>query len=133
MINWLKKKWTEEKWVIIFLIILSMLRALHEISKFRIEWSWIPSWGYPFGIESPPFDSYHVYGGLFVLIFIAGFRVSLRDEIINRWYEIIPIVLIQFGIYFYSFNWFYHVIFMKPTFMQFEYVVPFLKFIMEII
>ena len=150
--KWIWQKIKEENWILLFLSLLGMFRAMHEISKFRIEWSWLPRWGYPFGLTSPPLDSYHVYGGLFVLILIAGFRLKLRDTMkqpfnvnrkdkkgdyigitqvgikvnANRWWETILIVGVEYLLFFYVFDWFYHVIFMLPEFRQWEYVIPFM-------
>jgi len=144
--KWIWQKIKEEKWILLFLSLLGMFRAMHEISKFRIEWSWLPSWGYPFGLTSPPLDSYHVYGGLFVLTLIAGLRLKLRNSnlIVNRknalgdyigltqvgvnsWWQALIIVIVEmYAAYFYVFDWFYHVIFMLPEFRQWEYVIPFM-------
>src|SRR3989304_268627 len=85
---WIWNKIKEEKFILLFLALLSMLRAAHEISKFRIDRSWLPTWDYPFGLMNPPLDSYHFFGGLFVLILIAGLRLNLRaatsKTIVNR-------------------------------------------------
>lgn len=117
-----------EKYVLLFLTLLSAMRAMHEISKFRYNWSWLPRWDYPFGITSPPFDSYHFYGGLFILTIIAGYRLQLR-KVIDKWYESIVIVIVEYVFFFWVFNLFYHVIFMKAGFMQWEYVIPLMKFL----
>lgn len=117
-----------ERSVLLFLTLLSAIRAMHEISKFRYNWSWLPKWDYPFGITSPPFDSYHVYGGLFILTIIAGYRLQLR-KVIDKWYESAAIVIVEYVFFFWVFNLFYHVIFMKAEFMQWEYVIPFMKFL----
>lgn len=116
-----------ENFVLLFLTLLGMLRAMHEISKFRWNMSWLPKWDYPFGITSPPFDSYHVYGGLFVLMIIAGFRFDLQTSI-NKWWEAILIVIVEYVFFFWVFNLFYHGLFMKPEYMQWEYIIPFMKF-----
>ncbi len=122
-----------EKFVLVFLSLLAMLRALHEISKFRIDMTWIPLWGYPFGVQSPPFDSYHVYGGLFVLVFLSGLRLRLLKKCDHIKCICIPlwgtgiIITFEFIFYFWIFNLFYHVIFMTSEFIQWEYVIPFIK------
>lgn len=116
-----------EKFVLLFLALLGMLRAAHEISKFRWNMSWLPKWDYPFGITSPPFDSYHTYGGLFVLMIIAGYRLNLQTAI-NKWWEALIIVAVEFVFFFWIFNLFYHGLFMKPEYMQWEYIIPFMKF-----
>ena len=142
--NWIIKKIREEKWILLFLAALSMVRAAHEISKFRWQMSWLPRWDYPFGITTPPLDSYHFFGGLFVLMLISGLRLKLRisNLIVNRkkngdyigitevgvnsWWQTILIICFEYLFYFYVFDWFYHVIFMKPEFVQWEYVTFFL-------
>lgn len=147
--QWIWNKIKAEKFVLLFLALLGMFRAMHEISKFRIDRSWLPSWGYPFGITSPPLDSYHVYGGLFVLALIAGLRMKLRDTRepynVNRknklgdyvgitqvgmgqekfWQSALIVLIEMYAVYFYVFNWFYHVIFMLPEFREWQYVIPF--------
>jgi len=134
---WQKIK--EEKFVLLWLALLGMLRAMHEISKFRPDWSWLPQWDYPFGIMIPPLDSYHVYGGLFILFVILGFRLVLRGKvtgvgeqmkIINvptnkLWIWIIIVIVEMYGSLFFVFDLFYHGLFMKPEFMQWDYVIPF--------
>lgn len=126
--NYIWNKIKSEKYVLLFLTLLSAMRATHEISKFRWNMSWLPKWDYPFGITSPPFDSYHVYGGLFILTIIAGYRLQLR-KVIDKWYESIVIVIVEYVFFFWVFNLFYHVIFMKAEFTQWEYVIPFMKFL----
>lgn len=148
---WIWTKIKEEKYILLFLALLGVLRAAHEISKFRAQMSWLPEWDYPFGLTTPPLDSYHFFGGLFVLILIAGLRLKLRfsniivnnkndkgDYIglsrsgVNTWWQSALIICVQYLFYFYVFDWFYHVLFMKAEFMQFEYVIPLLKFIQGI-
>lgn len=157
--SWIWNKIKEERYIILFLAVLAMFRAMHEISKFRIDRSWLPSWGYPFGITSPPLDSYHVFGGLFVLVLIAGLRLKLRGEYsdlkrmaINRkdgkgdyvglseveverkvimpvnpfWVTILIVLVEMYAVYFWVFDWFYHVIFMKPEFMEWKYIFFFI-------
>jgi len=129
IINWIWTKIKEEKYIILFLAVLAIFRAMHEISKFRIDRSWLPSWDYPFGIKAPPLDSYHVYGGLFVLVLIAGLRLKLRiiGQSVNTWWQSVLIVIVEmYLIYFWIFDWFYHVIFMKPEFMEWKYIFFFI-------
>jgi len=135
---WQKIK--EEKWILLFLALIGMLRAMHEIAKFRADWSWLPQWDYPFGITTPPFDSYHVYGGLFALIIITGYRLSLRGKTTgfgvsmvikqvpsnNLWVTAI-IIALEYIWFFWVFTLFYHGLFMKPEFMQWDYVLPLYK------
>lgn len=137
----------EERKIILFLAVLGMLRAAHEISKFRINMSWLPSWDYPFGITTPPLDSYHVYGGLFVLVLIAGLRLKLRVSNIivntesglkkagvNTWWQSVIIVLGEMYLcYFWVFDLFYHGLFMKPEYYQWEYIIPFLTIIQGLV
>ena len=159
MLIWIWNKIKEEKFILLFLALLSMLRAAHEISKFRWQMSWLPRWDYPFGLMNPPLDSYHFFGGLFVLILIAGLRLNLRavtsKTVVNRkdkngdyigiseiaikkgqfkntWWETILIIVVQYLFYFWVFDLFYHGLFMKPEFMQWGYIIPLLKFIQGI-
>ena len=137
--QYLLKKLLEEKNILLFLSALGIIRAAHEISKFRINMTWIPVWDYPFNYKNIPLDSYHFYGGLFAVLMIIGFRsklkisnlivntsTGLKQIGVNRWYETILIIGFEFLFYFYCFDVFYHVIFMKFAFMQFDYLVPFL-------
>jgi len=142
--NWIWTKIKEEKFILLFLVLIAMLRATHEISKFRPQRSWLPEWNYPFGITSPPLDSYHFYGGLFVLIIIAGLRLNLRvsniivnrkkdgdyvgiaEAGINTFWQSVLIIFVEYNFFFWMFDWFYHVIFMMPEFVQWEYVTFFL-------
>ena len=118
----------EEKFVLIFLSILAMIRAAHEISKFRFERTWIWIWDYPFGIKSPPFDSYHVYGGLFVLAIIAGLRMDLKKVVSrNNLLTASIIIVIEFIYFFWIFDVFYHVVFMLEEFKQWNYIMWFIK------
>lgn len=111
-----------------FLAGLGMVRATHEIAKFRPNYSWLPQWVYPFGITSPPLDSYHVYGGLFVLVLLFGLKTTTRSQTL-KWYEGASLIVVEFLVYFWVFDLFYHGIFMKPEFMDWSYVVPFYKLI----
>lgn len=148
MINWIWKKVKEEKFILLFLTLLSMLRAAHEISKFRAQMSWLPKWDYPFGLTTPPLDSYHFFGGLFVLILITGLRLKLRvsniivnnknekgDYIgitevgVNTWWQAILIICFEYLFYFWVFDLFYHGLFMKPGYFQIEYIIPLVKFL----
>lgn len=85
------------------------------------------------------------------MILIAGLRLKLRisniivnnkndkgdfigvTEVgVNAWWQSVLIICVEYLFYFYVFDWFYHVLFMKAEFMQFEYVIPLLKFIQGI-
>lgn len=146
ILKWIWVKIKEERWILLFLAVIGMLRATHEISKFRWQWSWLPKWDYPFGITSPPFDSYHVYGGLFALAIIAGLRLKLRisDVIVNRknekgdyigitevgvnrWWQAAIIIVAEYVWFFFFFTLFYHVIFMLPEHQEWGKAIFFLK------
>ena len=128
---WQKIK--EERFVLLWLALLGMLRAMHEIAKFRADWSWLPQWDYPFGIMTPPLDSYHVYGGLFAITIIAGFRLQLRDAyrygvlIVTPFWVALIIIAVEYLIFFWVFTLFYHGLFMKAEFMQWDYIIPLYK------
>ena len=122
---WQKIK--EERFILLFLALLGMLRAMHEIAKFRPDWSWLPQWGYPFGITTPPLDSYHVYGGLFAITIIAGFRLKLKQEVSNPFWVALIIIAVEYLIFFWVFTLFYHGLFMKVEFMQWDYIIPLFK------
>ena len=122
---WQKIK--EEKFILLFLALLGMLRAMHEIAKFRADWSWLPQWDYPFGLTTPPLDSYHVYGGLFAITIIAGFRLKLKQEVVNPFWVALIIIAVEYLIFFWVFTLFYHGLFMKAEFMQWDYIIPLYK------
>ena len=121
------KKLNEEKYILLWLALLGMLRAMHEIAKFRSDWSWLPQWDYPFGLTTPPLDSYHVYGGLFAIIIIAGFRLKLKQQIVNPFWVTLIIIAAEYLIFFWVFTLFYHGLFMKVEFMQWDYIIPLYK------
>ena len=126
---WQKIK--EERFILLFLALLGMLRAMHEIAKFRPDWSWLPQWGYPFGVTTPPLDSYHVFGGLFAITIIAGFRLKLRPYLraIKQDSFLLTsiIIAVEYLIFFWVFTLFYHGLFMKAEFMQWDYIIPLYK------
>ena len=127
IIKYIWSKIVEEKFVLLFLTLLGMFRGFHEVSKFRIDMTWIWIWDYPFGIKSPPLDAYHVYGGLFSLAIIAGFRLRLLKNIkSNHLLIALAIIVVEFFYMFWIFDLFYHVVLMLEKYNQWEYVLWFL-------
>jgi hypothetical protein len=146
ILSWIWVKIKEERWILLFLAILGVIRAYWHISTFKPDSTWLPIWDYPFGIESPPFDTLHVMGGLFILMIIIGLRMKLRiDNIIvnrkssdgdyigltrvgvNNWWQTYLIVIVEFCFLFFVFDLFYHVLFMLPEHQEWGKAIFFLK------
>jgi len=156
MVSWILTKIKEERWILLFLALLGIIRAYWHVSWFRPNWTWLPIWDYPFGIKSPPFDTFHTVGGFFALTLIAGLRMNLRTipkgrTIINRknnqgdyigiteidtgitvirnkWWENCLIIGFEFIWFFWFFTMFYHVIFMTAEHQEWSKAIFFLKY-----
>jgi hypothetical protein len=148
---WIKIK--EERWILLFLAVLGIIRAYWHLSWFRPTWTWLPIWDYPFGIKSPPFDTFHVIGGIFAVMIIVGSRLNLRKVMkepfnvnrkdrngdyigvtqvgtktqANKWWIDVLIVAFEFVWFFFFFGLFYHVIFMLPEHQEWSKAIFFLK------
>ena len=98
-------------YMIVFMLLSAMFRSIEQICCNRPDRTWLPEWVYSGG-GWLNIDGYHISSALhYWSMFFAGGFFILTD--IALWW--FPFIWFLYGN---TFNLFYHVLFMKPEFME---------------
>lgn len=107
-----------------------MFRAIHEIGKWRPGFTWLPDWLFHTnGVLN--IDGYHITGAIFLWT-LFYFGVIVNDKYsLKTMIGAYPILWTAYGA---VFDVFYHVIFIKPQYMDYynSFIMEFFRYIVEV-
>ena len=113
-------------WII--LILMSMLSAFRDLVIFRKEVIWIPLWDGGYNL-----DAMHASGGLFTLLLALLIALIMNPKYRTRlmmfrthwnWFDALSHICIYWVLFYWLRNIFYHILFRKPEFMEWIYLIP---------